>query len=118
MTHVDQHPPHGCGSTRRRPNGRCAKCHSEAAARRRKLEKAAGPKPATAIWLPKAATYTHCPCCGLRWDQVHRPPRQKLPFQQGHILALEDGGSNDLANLQPECERCNLGKRRSRRRTT
>lgn len=27
----------------------------------------------------------------------------------GHVLAIEDGGTNDLSNLAPECEKCNYG---------
>ena len=88
----------------------CVGCHKKAQARRKALEKAAPGSHTKAEWLAKAATYTHCPCCGRLWAEVERPGRQKLPFTKGHIIGLKQGGSQDISNLQPECARCNYGK--------
>jgi len=102
--------PHHCGSYERRPNGRCAHCHREAARRRREREKAATGKHSPKEWEEKAATYLACPLCNRPWSDCRPFPGSSKAFTKGHILALEDGGSNAIENLQPECMECNLGK--------
>ncbi|MFC3986805.1 HNH endonuclease [Streptosporangium jomthongense] len=47
---------------------------------------------------------TTCAICGL-------PPTEDNPLTAGHIIARVDGGTNELDNYQPECQRCNYGKR-------
>jgi hypothetical protein len=47
---------------------------------------------------------THCAVCGEAFSD-------QLPPTRGHIVALENGGSNDPSNFQAECEPCNLGRR-------
>jgi len=45
-------------------------------------------------------TATRCAICGA-------PFTPENPMERGHIVALEDGGTNDPSNYQPECRRCN-----------
>lgn len=55
-----------------------------------------------------------CVYCGQTTD--YDQDEQFNPLQAGHIVAREDGGSNDLSNIQLECRRCNVRKKRSRDR--
>lgn len=50
------------------------------------------------------STATECAVC-------HRPPTTADPLTAGHILDRQLGGTNELANYQPEHESCNFAKR-------
>lgn len=56
--------------------------------------------------LFRASDY-HCATCGL---QVAAGVRG---LQADHKVPLSRGGTNDLANWQPMCNNCNVGKRRA-----
>jgi 5-methylcytosine-specific restriction endonuclease McrA len=49
---------------------------------------------------------THCAICTKPFTHDSRPTR-------GHIVALEDGGTNAPENFQAECEACNKGRQGS-----
>ena len=48
--------------------------------------------------------YPCCPCCGTSWS------RTEGAIARDHIIPLSRGGPNELANLQPLCQACNLAK--------
>lgn len=48
-----------------------------------------------------------CSVCGkaFRWDVIWYHP---LAFTSGHILAVVDGGTDEMENLRPEHHACNV----------
>ena len=102
---------HKCGSYERRPQGNCAECHRQAGKRYLARTKNAKGTHTEAEWKAKAASYDACPICGRTWIEVKRPNKQRLPYTKGHIIALADGGSDSIENIQPECAKCNYARR-------
>src|SRR5947209_6938070 len=64
-------------------------------------------------WLNKLATYTCCPSCGRRWEEIPKRPdkRYKYVWTKDHIIPLGQGGSDMIDNIQPLCYKCNFAKR-------
>lgn len=58
--------------------------------------------------LKRRASLTGEPCwrCGLPIDYTAQRGDPRA-FTAGHVLAVADGGSHDLTNLEPEHARCN-----------
>lgn len=57
----------------------------------------------TAEWMSlKAQYHDTCLCCGRKEPEVKLVP--------DHVVALARGGRNDIQNIQPLCEKCNLSK--------
>jgi 5-methylcytosine-specific restriction protein A len=111
---------HRCPKLTTAPALRCADCDAAFNQRR----EAARPSWATRYgndWQRKAKRFVTqakaegrgCVYCGQTGD--YDEAEQLNPLQAGHIVAREDGGSNDLDNVQLECRRCNVRKKRSRR---
>lgn len=55
-----------------------------------------------------------CVYCGQTDD--HDDQGNPNPLQAGHIVAREDGGGNEADNIQLECRRCNVRKKRTRKK--
>lgn len=64
----------------------------------------------TAEWSEILAGYDACPRCRRRWDKIPPPPSRSAVITVDHIIALANGGSNDITNLQPMCYSCNSKK--------
>jgi hypothetical protein len=47
--------------------------------------------------------YSCCPCCGKAWASTAMVARD-------HIVPLSRGGPNEMRNIQPLCQPCNLWK--------
>jgi hypothetical protein len=110
MSYLSRDPCKTCGSFEKRPRGSCAACHRQAAARYRARKMAAEGHHSAAEWQAKAAKYDTCPICKRPWHVVDQPNGQRLPYTKGHIIALADGGSDGIDNIQPECAKCNYAR--------
>lgn len=71
--------------------------------RRRAREHAAEGSHTVAEWQALKAHYDYtCLCCGRREPEVE--------LTRDHIIALDNGGSDDISNIQPLCRSCNGAK--------
>lgn len=72
-------------------------------------------------WLAKLAQFTCCPQCKRSWEAIPSRPdrRYKHVWTKDHIIPLNNGGTDDIGNIQPLCYQCNSskcdGKRQSQR---
>lgn len=68
--------------------------------RRRAKEHAAQGSHTIAEWLALKARYDYtCLCCGRREPEIE--------LTRDHVISLDKGGSDDIANIQPLCRSCN-----------
>ena len=69
-------------------------------------------------WEEKLHMYDRCPACGKRWEDIPRrpDPRYSKVWTKDHIHPLSAGGTDDIANIQPLCYRCNFIKNNKRPR--
>ena len=63
-------------------------------------------------WEEKLSTYSSCPGCHRKWQDIPPRPdsRYKSVITKDHIVPLTLGGSDAIDNLQPLCYRCNFAK--------
>lgn len=63
-------------------------------------------------WLEKLAQFNSCPGCGKTWSEIPPRPdsRYKYVWTKDHIVSLNDGGSDNIQNIQPLCYICNSSK--------
>lgn len=106
-----------CGSTRINDWDACMDCRNARGKVRTGRIKANGGSHTRKQWLALLAAHPACVICSRRWEDV--PPRPDKRYgdrtwTKGHIVDVEDGGTNDIGNIQPECYECNFRKRRSR----
>jgi len=100
---------------------RCATCQA-AFDQRREEARPSWAKRYGSDWQRKAKRFVTqakaegrgCAYCGQAED--FDLEGEANPLQAGHVVAREDGGSNDLSNVQLECRRCNVRKKRTRKR--
>ena len=64
-------------------------------------------------WEEKLKTYDNCPNCKRTWNTIPNRPdkRYKYVWTKDHITPLNQGGTDDIKNIQPLCYQCNFGKR-------
>ena len=64
-------------------------------------------------WLQNLSNFVACPTCLRSWSAIPPRPdkRYKFVWTKDHILPLNKGGTDDIANIQPLCYQCNFGKR-------
>ena len=64
-------------------------------------------------WLAKLELYDKCPNCLRLWQVIPLRPdrRYKFVWTKDHILPLNQGGTDEIENIQPLCYQCNFGKR-------
>ncbi|MBN4061257.1 HNH endonuclease [bacterium AH-315-I18] len=64
-------------------------------------------------WLEKLNTYVQCPSCNRLWSTIPPRPdkRYKHVWTKDHIVPLNQGGDDNIENIQPLCFQCNFGKR-------
>lgn len=75
-------------------------------------------------WLSKLAQFSYCPHCQRSWATIPPRPdkRYKHVWTKDHIVPLNNGGTDDIENIQPLCYQCNSSKcdgnrRRNRAKT-
>ena len=61
----------------------------------------------------KLKEFDSCPICKRNWDIIPKRPdkRYKFVWTEDHIVPLNQGGTDDIGNIQPLCYQCNFGKR-------
>ena len=64
-------------------------------------------------WEEKLKTYDNCPNCKRTWNTIPNRPdkRYKYVWTKDHITPLNQGGTDDIKNIQPLCYQSNFGKR-------
>jgi 5-methylcytosine-specific restriction endonuclease McrA len=64
-------------------------------------------------WKNKLKLFSACPNCHRKWQEIPARPdkRYKYVWTKDHIKPLNQGGADDIDNIQPLCYQCNFGKR-------
>jgi hypothetical protein len=99
----------------RRSNGTffsaCKDCNRHVFGQRRRARlQAAGGSYTVAEWQALVAQYDRCPACLRPWRDIAPRPSDGVVITVDHIIALANGGSNAIENLQPLCYSCNSRK--------
>ena len=94
-------------------NQYCRNCRKERARNYSKRKKEAKGSHTKSEWEKKRDQFDECPDCGSLWEDI--PPRPDKRYTsvitKDHIVPLNQGGTDDITNIQPLCYRCNFGKR-------
>ena len=57
----------------------------------------------------KLKRYPRCPQCNRKWDDIPvSKGKAKYKITEEHIVALSNGGSDDIENIRPLCYQCNF----------
>ena len=60
-------------------------------------------------FLEKLKLYPKCPQCKRKWDDISSSKgKAKFGITEEHIVALSNGGSDDISNIIPLCHQCNF----------
>lgn len=65
-----------------------------------------------AEWEHLLSNTPNCAACGRAWDEIPLRPdgSYRHTWTKGHKVSVLHGGTNDIANIQPECYQCNFKK--------
>ncbi|PGH59064.1 hypothetical protein CRT60_03540 [Azospirillum palustre] len=99
-----------CSGTRFNNHNACMDCRNARAKVRAARIKANGGSHTRKEWEALKASITACPDCGRAWSDIPFPTvaRYNSVITKGHIVPVYHGGTNDIANIKPQCYECNF----------
>lgn len=91
----------------------CKTCRQDRAKTYSKRKKNADGTHTRGEWIEKLRDYKKCPECQRPWSTISPRPdrRYKFVWTKDHIIPLNQGGTDNIDNIQPLCYQCNFGKR-------
>lgn len=91
-------------------------CRNERAKLRKSRIAVNGGRHTASEWQMLLAASPACAVCGRMWGEIPRrpDPRYKAVWTKGHKIPVYHGGTDDIANIQAECYRCNFEKNAGR----